>query len=103
MNKFLKFLNNIPGRGCCPNCEVNWFYIGDKNTTTIWYTAHNGVLICKKCASKPEKLYPDKICNNLAKTGWPLYEVEIIKNMIIKMIPIKDIRKQKLQKILKIK
>jgi len=100
------------GFGCCPNCGINWLYVKNDNIEAIWYTENSGVSICKKCLSKPEKLNPDKIYNHLfnyriiatgpaGSTSWTLSDLKLIKESVIKMIPLKETRKQKLQKILK--
>ena len=102
LNKIIKYINSIPSYCCCPNCGTNFFFIKDKNIDAIWYTENNGVSICKKCLSKPEKLDPDKIYLNLITGGWPLSDLNMIKNSVKKLIPIKETRKQKLKKISKL-
>lgn len=101
IEKIIKFINHLPNLGCCPNCGINWFYVKKSNIEAIWYIEDSGMMICKKCFDNPKKLNFDRINYSLIQGGWPQNKVELINIKLKKLIPIKEIRKQKLQKLLK--
>jgi len=64
------------GYSSCPNCGDSWWW---KEDGTLWFTLTSGVIICKSCLLKPEKLDEKRILEHLKKhNNWPDEEIELV-------------------------
>lgn len=86
-NPVKNFAGSSLGYGTCPNCGDSWFWtesgdiwlgelkegndfsiMGDSSHTSI--IVNEGLMICKKCLSNPDKLDADRIGDDLLKSEW---------------------------------
>lgn len=84
--KFVRFLSkrrsirnkagHVAGWGDCPNCGDSWSW---KESESIYYKPDRGVLICKECLRRPDRLDVDRICRDLREYSWPEDEIALVR------------------------
>lgn len=99
INKIISKLTNVPIDYCCPNCDTNWVF-----TKRIRFFIYQnlGINICVKCFNNPKKINPDKIYHVLLNDPYKHCDLdycEHVKKYLYELVPIFEVRKNKLKKI----
>ena len=84
--RFVRFLSrrksirnkagHVAGWGDCPNCGDSW---SRKASGSIDYKPDYGVMICKECLQRPDRLDVDRICRDLKEYSWADDDVALVR------------------------